>query len=462
MPSFLHTARAVGLALFVPLSSAAPCFAQAQAVASPAAPTTTAPAAPTAAAPAPAAPGLTLETVVQRALAIQEGVPRADQQLLAADARVDQATAFFIPEIVATGSYMERLYDSPFDRDGDSTLANGTGGPSFGGGTGLRGDIAIRATLFDGRGFPMLAKAKHDLKAQRLETAQQKLTIAFDAASLFLATLGQESVLAAASSRVALAATSAADAQARFAAGIVSSNDVTRVKLELAAAERDEGTAKYELVRSRIRLAHAIGQTVDAPLTPPEALLTDALGTTAAPRPPGNERARLDIAALGERAQAADAFADEPNWRLAPTAAAEFHVYDASLRLTLTWTLFDGGERYAERDERLALAAVARLDAQAAQRRASTETKEAMVALIAARIQLESSKETAELARANQRESNELYRQGLSTAFALADASAQLFDAEVVLATARYDMALALLSLRRAYGLDPFGKEPVR
>jgi outer membrane protein TolC len=398
---------------------------------------------------------------VQRALTIQEGVPRAEQQLLAADARVDQAGAFFYPEVIATGSYMERLYDSPFDRERETSLGVSAGG-SFGGGTGLRADLAIRATLFDGRGFPLLAAAKHQLRAQRLETAQQKLTIAFDAASLFLTVLGQESVLAAATSRVELARASEADAKARFTAGIVSSNDVTRVKLELAAAERDEGTAKYELIRARIRLSHAIGQKVEGPLAPPEALLTDALATTGAPRPPGTEHKRLDISALEQRAQAADSFAEEPNWRLAPTAAAEFHLYDASLRLTLTWTLFDGGERYAERDERLALAAVARLDTDAARRRASTETKEAMIALIAARIQLESSEETAELARANQRESNELYRQGLSTAFAVADASAQLFDAEVVLARARYDMALALLSLRRVYGLDPFGKEPAR
>jgi outer membrane protein TolC len=75
---------------------------------------------------------------------------------------------------------------------------------------------------------------------------------------------------------------------------------------------------------------------------------------------------------------------------------------------------------------------------------------------------LEQAERTAEIARKNGGETAELYRQGLTTAFTVADASAQLFDAEVALVRARYSMALALLALRRAYGLDPFGREPAR
>jgi outer membrane protein TolC len=68
---------------------------------------------------------------------------------------------------------------------------------------------------------------------------------------------------------------------------------------------------------------------------------------------------------------------------------------------------------------------------------------------------------TAEVARRNGSETGELYRQGLATALAVADASSRLFSAEVELARARYDLAVGLLSLRRGLGLDPFGKEPV-
>jgi hypothetical protein len=41
----------------------------------------------------------------------------------------------------------------------------------------------------------------------------------------------------------------------------------------------------------------------------------------------------------------------------------------------------------------------------------------------------------------------------------VSDASAGLFDAEVALARERYGLALAMLDLRAALGLDPAGQE---
>ncbi len=60
----------------------------------------------------------------------------------------------------------------------------------------------------------------------------------------------------------------------------------------------------------------------------------------------------------------------------------------------------------------------------------------------------------------NAAEIAELYRQGLSNALQVADANVSLFEAEVEVARQRNGLALALLNLRAAQGLDPFGKEP--
>jgi len=404
--------------------------------------------------PAVTRPKLTLEEAVRRAVARNEISRAADKQVLAAEARVDRAEAFFYPELTASTGYTKQIYDPSWTDRG------------IPGGTGFRSDITITATLFDGRGFPLLRQAKLARDAQKLETAQQKLIVAHDTASLYLAALSQENVLTAAQARVTLARASAEDARARAAAGLVSSNDVTRVELELSAAERDHATAAVELNRARLRVAHIIDAEIAGALVVPEGLLGEALAQSAPDAKPvalaGQNSQRLDIAALDKRAAAAEAFAEEPNWRLAPTASLAYGAYYGSLGVTLTWTLFDGGERYAERDERLALAAVAHLDADAAARRAGTETRDAMLSLSASRSVLEQAERTAAIARKNGEETGELYRQGLATAFALADANAQLFDAEVSLARARYSMALALIDLRRAYGLDPFGREPTR
>ena len=62
-------------------------------------------------------------------------------------------------------------------------------------------------------------------------------------------------------------------------------------------------------------------------------------------------------------------------------------------------------------------------------------------------------------ARRSSEESAILYRQGLTTALAVTDANVRLFEAEVDLARAQFDLALALLALRQAVGRDALGRE---
>jgi len=59
----------------------------------------------------------------------------------------------------------------------------------------------------------------------------------------------------------------------------------------------------------------------------------------------------------------------------------------------------------------------------------------------------------------NAEESLELYRQGLAGSLEVTDASVRLFEAEVALARARYQLALAYLDLRSASGLTPATEE---
>jgi outer membrane protein TolC len=127
--------------------------------------------------------------------------------------------------------------------------------------------------------------------------------------------------------------------------------------------------------------------------------------------------------------------------------------------LELTWSLFDGGERYAERRERRALAGAASLEAQALTRRVDVEIQRAEVALDTAQAALRQSEQAARAAQKNADETVILYRQGLSNALTVADANLRLFEAQVTLARSRYDVGVALLSLRAAVGLDPLGKE---
>ena len=86
--------------------------------------------------------------------------------------------------------------------------------------------------------------------------------------------------------------------------------------------------------------------------------------------------------------------------------------------------------------------------------------RDGLVSLSSQQASLKMALVALDAAHKNAAEIAELYRQGLSNALQVADANVRLFEAEVEVARQRNGLALALLNLRAAQGLDPFGKEP--
>jgi outer membrane protein TolC len=121
--------------------------------------------------------------------------------------------------------------------------------------------------------------------------------------------------------------------------------------------------------------------------------------------------------------------------------------------------LFDGGERYAERDERVALARATALEARAQDRQVPLQLATARVNLANAQSALQQAEVALNAAQQNSRELQVLYRQGLARAIDLADANVSLFEAQVALVRERLSLGLAFLDLRAALGLDPLGRE---
>jgi outer membrane protein TolC len=204
-----------------------------------------------------------------------------------------------------------------------------------------------------------------------------------------------------------------------------------------------------------------------------------ALNDSAAAAPPpaatlveAGERRRLDIVAARETAAAAHLFAQEPLLRWVPnlgfSAASRLtnegglsgRESDWSMALALGWSLYDGGERLAERTERRALARITDLEARAQERQVELDVETARVTLESAQAGIQAALVAVEVARRNAEETAELYRQGLTRALEVADANVRLFEAEVALAAERFGLGLAFLDLRAAVGLDPLGREP--
>ena len=409
---------------------------------------------------------LTLERAVTLAQERNEQALAAGERARAAGARVSRARAFFFPELNVTGTYTRRLRETSREIDGEKVILQNLNA--------LDAAAQARMTLFDARGFPLYRAAKLDSRAAGLEARDARRLIGFEAADAFLTTLTAQQVLGAAEQRLSFAQKSLADARARAEGGLASTNDVTRAELELANAEVELAEARGNADQSLLELGYLLVAPVQRTLAVPMALLEAAQRAPADVAPQVEEALsrRLDLAAQRDRVAALGAAAQEPLARLLPTLGLSGTFFwtgdpglngrptDGFLVLNLGWELFDGGERYAERRERLALARAGRLELEASNRRVEVDLNQAQVGLSRARASLQQGELAVKVARRNVEETGELYRQGLASALAVSDANLRLFEAEVSLAQARYGLGLALLDLRAALGLDPLGKEP--
>lgn len=407
--------------------------------------------------------GLTIEEAIRLALARNERAQIAGQQVLAAEARVDQARAFFFPDVTVTGDYVLN--------------SEAQGGRSRTDGTRVNGDrtersvaTSLNLTLFNARSFPLYRQAKLERESAVLSAEEEKRLLMFETAAAFLQTLSLEQVSSAADRRLSFARTTFEDTRTRFEAKLVGLNDLTRAELELATAERELIRARGETDLTRLQLGYLIDSKIEGPLADPSVLLRPSEqgepdGLVAEAR-----RRRLDLAAGEAQAKAFHAFAEEPLRRIIPSLgltgqyrATADQGFDQErgewfLGLNLTWLLFDGGERRGDYAERKALARVADLEIEALSRRIDREVRSALVALESERATIRQASVAADIARRNAEEVTILNRQGLASALEIADANLRLFEAEVALARARYGLAISFLSLRTAVGLHPLGE----
>jgi outer membrane protein TolC len=392
---------------------------------------------------------LTIERAVELALTRNERAAIADTTVEAAEARVRRARTAFFPRLDISGNVGTDI------------------------GNGSERDVSTSALLtqplFDARVFPLYRQQRFERDAARFNAEDTRRVLGFDAAVSFLTTLSFEQVLLAAQRRRDFAQTNLDDVRARFEAGLVSSNDVTRAELELATAVRELAQATGDVQASRVELETLLKSDVTGPLAPPVALLDaadDASASTDALIAEAQAR-RTDIAAIRARVEALRAFADEPNARFFPSvllSAQTRNVNDGPITnrnnegfvgVSFAWPVFDAGVRGAERAERTANVRGAELQLELELRDVEREMRSASVQLTTEQASLREAVAAVRAARKNTDETNILYREGLASALELADATQQLFVAEVAEVSARYRMAVAYLSLREASGVTP-------
>lgn len=396
---------------------------------------------------------LTIESAVALAVARNERAAIAETTVEAAEARIRRARSAFLPRLDIGGNWRNE-----FDRGTDRTLST---------------SALVTQPIFDARVFPLYRAARFERDAVALTATETKRLLGYDAAATFLTTLSFEQVLLAAQNRRAFAQTNLDDVRARFEAGLVSSNDVTRAELELATAVRGVAQALGNVQASRIDLGTLLKTEVDEALAAPRDIFdaaADPPEVTPAVIAAAQSR-RSDLAARRARVEALRAFADEPAARFFPSVLATAQTRnindgpisnrnnDGFVGVSFAWPVFDAGLRNAERAERTALVRGAELELALDLREVEREMRSAAVQLATEQAALREARAALVAARRNADETNALYREGLASALELADATQRLFEAEVAEVTAMYRMALAYLALREAAGVPPIGSD---
>ncbi|MCL2012731.1 MAG: TolC family protein [Cystobacterineae bacterium] len=416
----------------------------------------------------PPAQVLTLEAAVQRATRETQRAKLTQEQEVIAQAATTKARAFFFPTLELTGNYTRRAFETIRDIGGERAVMQARNA--------LSSTANLRWTLLDVRGIPLYRAACSTREAGRLEAQNQRRLNGMEAADAFLQTLAAQAVEEAARHRIALAEKNLSDATALHAAGLVSLNDITRAKLEKANAETSLENALGITLAAKLRLATLLDLEWEAnyQLLPPEAFLQHAENQNTQGEQPPVEKVlaqRLDFLALEQQAEAAQFFAQEPWMRLLPTLSLigqgrltnetglSNRKWDGNLGLELSWTLFDGGMRYGEWNERRAQAQMASIRMELQRRQIHADLHIAFQNMHIAQTTLRQARATLELATQNIHETTTLYQQGLTTALQLLDASVKKFEADVHFATQRYALGLALLNLYSVTGMDALGQE---
>lgn len=399
------------------------------------------------------------------ALARNERAQAADERSRAAQARVGRARASLLPDVRVLGDYTRRSYETLRVVEGATYTIQSRNG--------LEGRVVLDQPLFDAQAWPLLAQARRERDAAAHEALDAKRQLAYDTAQMFLTALNTEQVTQAAAQRLDLARQNHDEIRVRFDAQLVGSNDVTRSQLEVASAERAVVDARGVARIARLSLADLLGTPAVDSLVVPAELLTEAAAplSPSAPDADAVAAARPDVRAARARVAALRAAAQVPAMRYLPTVGFSAQGWetnesglsgrdkDWNLGLNLSWSLFDGGGREAERSERGAVARAAGFELALLERRVLLDIESARVTLDSRQASLAQSEVAVDAARRNASEATELYRRGLVRALEVVDANVQLFAAEVARAGAQYALALAYLDLRAALGLPPLDVE---
>jgi outer membrane protein TolC len=405
---------------------------------------------------------LSLEEALAMARKTNHSLEADRARLAQAQTNVSSAWATLLPTIAAQGRYTRNYAEFVF---GAPTQPGLPGGEILLQPVNqLDGVVSFSAPLLVPAAYPGLKSVKAGVQATEANVEVNETDILFAVAQTFHAAGVADEVLQARASNIGVARATLDNAKTRFAAGTVTKVDVDRAELALVRAEQAEREARQgrdqtyrtlgTLIQINVPFRVAVPPLAIAP-PPTEGSLDNILQI----RP--EFRATQFTIEQADQARKTDAL----KW--SPSLSAFGNVrrfnydnfrrdhYSWAVGLQLDWVIFDGGARDAQRHQ--AAAQVVEAEARSAMLKdkirddlangtSLLETKQRAVEASTRSVAL--ARETIDLVRTQ-------YEAGAVTQVDLLQAQDGLVGAEMALAQAHYDLAVADLTLRRTAGTFP-------
>lgn len=409
------------------------------------------------AAPAPEGPVLALSEALETARRQAPDLAVAAERVVQARDQVDRAWATLKPTLtgLASATYNNlAAYSAPAG-----------GAPVAGKKLNESASLNFGWTLFNGRAFPALASAKQLVEVARLSETQQRRELLLQVASVYFSGVGLRQLASVAFRQSAVTRQHAAEAQARFEAGLIQRTAALRARIDVVRADEEARRALFSYAASKSQLAALLDRPdtsfeLEQPAQAPaeirgtfEALLQRAM----------TDRPELAAARANEEIAArlrTDAWAQFlPS--LAVNAAARYNDPSQAINgdhgtwavtLALTLPLYDGGFRYVALKDAASQLRQARAQTRGATALVTDELRRAQIDLESARALREEAEQALNLSRENEDLVRAQFAAGTATQVEVSDAEAALFQSEATALQQRLQVQLSALRVARAVG----------
>jgi outer membrane protein TolC len=399
---------------------------------------------------------VTLDEAVNLAIRSQPAMVQARGQVETADATKLQALGSWLPTLSANSSASTNS-STRWDERTQTTISGSSASYS--------GGLSASMTLFDG--FSRLAEgraASADLEAADASLVNQSFQTVLQTKQAFFNALAAEELVRVSDTRIERAAGQLNIAKEKLAAGTATRSDTLRSFVEVANARLQRLNAVTQLATAEANLARLIGFDGSVSAVRDERLFalvdvdTAALRVEALGRSPTIQQAEASV-------KAADAQFKTIYSQYLPRATASYSRSWSgqewltvnpswSLRLSMSWTIFNGFSRELTRTQRAISLENSRAQAEDAVRQVNADLTQHLASLSAARTRLQIAEANQAASQEDLRVQQERYRLGAATLVEVLASQENLDQAEVDRVQSYLDYLVARAQIEALIGRE--------